>query len=142
MMGIPATAAALSAGQAFAASASAPSTETVPAQVKSHRIAFNHPVVATGSMPVGDAGHAGVALEGGDRVGRGPEEGKEVVAGNDRQPEAQARRLEDLAAGVRALPRGAAGADVGVEAAGVDVAAGGVVAGAAGTWRKNSTTFV
>lgn len=57
MMGIPAAAAALTAGQALAASASAQSATPVAAQVKSERIAFDQPVVLTGSVPQGDAGH-------------------------------------------------------------------------------------
>jgi rare lipoprotein A len=57
MMGIPAAAAALTAGQALAASASPQSATTVAAQLKSGRIAFDHPVVLTGSVPTADAGH-------------------------------------------------------------------------------------
>jgi rare lipoprotein A len=47
--------AAITAGQALAANL-APQT-AVPAQVSAHRIAFNHPVVVTGSLSAVDAGH-------------------------------------------------------------------------------------
>jgi hypothetical protein len=47
--------AAITGGQALAANLTAQTA--VPSQVKAHRIAFNHPVVVTGSLSSVDAGH-------------------------------------------------------------------------------------
>ncbi len=57
MMGIPASAVALTAGQALAASASVQPSAPVPSQVKSNRIAFDHPVVVSGTVPSTEAGN-------------------------------------------------------------------------------------
>lgn len=46
--------AAIPAGQALAAATTQPS---VPSRVSAHRIAFNHPVVVTGTLSASDAGH-------------------------------------------------------------------------------------
>lgn len=56
MMGILAAAVALTAGQALAASASTPAGTPVPAQLGSSRVAFEHPVVVSGTLPAGAAG--------------------------------------------------------------------------------------
>lgn len=57
MIGIPASAVALTAGTALAASASPQSPTAVQAHLKSRQIAFGHPVVVTGTVPSADAGH-------------------------------------------------------------------------------------
>lgn len=57
MIGIPASAVALTAGQALAASASAQSGSVVPAHVRDQRISFGQSVVVTGTVPSSEAGH-------------------------------------------------------------------------------------
>ena len=60
MIGIPASAAALAAGQAFASPAPAPAAPQIHPQ--SRRIAYGHDVVVRGAAPAADAGHT-VVLE-------------------------------------------------------------------------------
>jgi rare lipoprotein A len=57
MFGIPASVAALTTGQALAASAPAQSPATVQAVLKARRIAFGEPAVVTGTVPAAELGH-------------------------------------------------------------------------------------
>lgn len=57
MFGIPASVAALTTGQALAASAPAQTPPAVQAVLKAHRIGFGEPAVVTGTVPAAELGH-------------------------------------------------------------------------------------